>query len=136
MSTYQNLYNEDLQGNLVLRLLYNGEHSLEQKGEIILKNTESAKFVFNDKGNMLAIFRPANDSKGVRRHFIDVYQCDSEDPYDILKVIEAQKCKCSYQENDKNKQDISFVKDLIFDDDDSKVIAFGDKDFFVLNIES
>ena len=90
MSTYQQLYNEDLQGNLVMRLLYSGEHSLEQKGEIILKNTESARFVFNDQGNMLAIFRPGLDSKGVRRHFINVYKCDSEDPFEILKVIEAE----------------------------------------------
>ena len=63
MSTYQELYKYNLQGNLVLRLLFSGEYSLEHKGEIVLEDTESAKFLFNDEGNLLALFKPELDKK-------------------------------------------------------------------------
>lgn len=43
VSSYQALYSEKLSGNLLLKVMKNGDHALEEVGEIIIRDVETAK---------------------------------------------------------------------------------------------
>lgn len=136
ISSYKALYGSQLNGNLVLRLMHKGDNFLNVKKEIILRQLEWAKIVMSDDGQMIAIFSPETNSDGSIRHEIKIYFCDSEDPIDIMTLIEDQKHYCKYSEDRDRTIDLSFIKTMSFCNLNRKLIASGDKDFLILDIEN
>lgn len=62
-----------MSGNLVLRLMYKGEHTLEIKGETYLKDMQWAKFARSDDGRMFAFLTPEVDALNVVRNELRIY---------------------------------------------------------------
>lgn len=90
MSSFQTLYSDTLEGNLILRVLYNGKHTLEEKGHILLRNVETAKIAQSADGSMIAVMTPDVNADNEIHNEIKVYHSTSDDPGDFLQKIEQK----------------------------------------------
>ena len=72
----------------MLRIMFKGVNTLEQKGEILLKDVEWTKFITSRDGALLAILTPEIDALNEVHHEIKVYRCEGDDPMEFLDKIE------------------------------------------------
>ena len=107
---------------------------MEDIGEIVLRNVNQAMMAQSNDGSKLAIMTPEVDANNVLYNEIKVYQSDSSDPMDILRVIDDKHWLCRFEEDDKNEMDLNFIQHLQFDNRGTKLIGWGKEKFFVLNL--
>lgn len=118
----------------MLRVFYNGQYTLEDIGEIVLRNVNQAMMAQSNDGSKLAIMTPEVDANNEHYNEIKVYHSDSSDPMDILRVIDEKQWLCRFEEDDKNEMDLNFIQHLQFDNRGTKLIGWGKEKFFVLNL--
>ena len=84
----------------------------------------------------MAILTPEVDAVNQIHNEIRIYESKTRDPRDLLTSINQKDMVCRFAEDDKNQRDLKFIKTLCFDNNNRKLIGWGDTEFLVLDIKT